>query len=51
MVSHPKPITISPRGHRLATGPTSTMRSGFEQIMLDLYDPDTNPGGMASSPP
>ncbi|KAF2164625.1 hypothetical protein M409DRAFT_25022 [Zasmidium cellare ATCC 36951] len=50
MVFHPKPITLSPRGHRLATGPASTMRAMFEQIMLDQYDPDKNPDGIPPEP-
>ncbi|KAK4502815.1 hypothetical protein PRZ48_006241 [Zasmidium cellare] len=51
MVSHPKPTTLSPRGNRLATGPTSTMRAMFSQIMLDQYDPDKNPDGIVNLAP
>lgn len=50
-VSNPKPTTLAPRGHRLATGPASTIRAMFEQIMLDEYDPDKNPNGIASLQP
>lgn len=38
--------TLGKRGHELANGPN--LREKYKGILSDLFDPDTNPGGLVN---